>query len=403
MVMKLVPIKLTQEQELMIESVKKFCEENIVPVQEKLEKGELPPYNIIRKFLQEILGTEEINTVDDLEKMREQRQKEWLTYTLAMIEFTKYSPSVALSMGASVGLFGGTVFMHGTKEQKGKYCIPVFKGEKIGAFGLTEPEAGSDAFSLKTKAVKDGDYYILNGTKTFITNAPYADYFIIYAKTNPEAPGHRGVTAFILERGMEGLSTSQPFKKMGMKGSPTGQVYMDDVKVHKSQILGTPERGFYEVRDTLKEERAGTPGMAIAIIERCLEISLKYASERAQFGQNIIFFQAIQFKLARMFMHLQNCYALLFWLKKLQEEGEEKLAMASAAASKIYSSEAALECALEAVQILGGYGYTQDYPVEMLARDAKLLMIGGGTNEIQHLIVTGDLAREFLGFSLKGV
>ena len=186
---------------------------------------------------------------------------------------------------------------------------------------------------------------------------------------------------------------------MGMRGSPTGALYMDNVRVHKSQLLGTKDKGFYELLMTLKEERTGITGMAVAIIERCLEDSLQYAAKRAQFGQNIIFFQAIQMKLARMFMHLQNCYSLLFWLQNLQKHGVDS--MAAPAAAKIYASEAAVECAMEAVQIMGGYGYMREYGVEMLARDAKLLTIGGGTNEIQHLIIMGELTQKALGIKIK--
>lgn len=396
---RLIPLPLTEEQKTAINTVKKFCETKVKPSMEALDDEKLMPTELIRDFLQNVYGASEINSVQDIEDRRKERDKDWLTYTMMYIELSKVSPALSMSFGASLGLFGGTVLMHGTQEQKEKYALPVFRGEKIGCWGLTEPDAGSDVFGMKTKALQDGDDYILNGSKMFISNAPIAAYCIVYAKTDPKAPGHKGITAFILERGMSGLTFSAPLKKMGMRGSPTGALYMDNVRVSKSQILGTKDKGFYELLMTLKEERTGITGMAVAIIERCLEDALQYAAKRSQFGQNIIFFQAMQLKLARMFMHLQNCYSLLFWLHDLQQRGIDS--MAAAAAAKIYSSEAAVECAMEAVQILGGYGYMREYGVEMMARDAKLLTIGGGTNEIQHLIIMGELTQKALGMKMK--
>lgn len=396
---RLIPLPLTEEQNAAVNTVRKFCETKVKPVMEALDDEKLMPTEIIRDFMQNVYGSSEIKSVQDIEERRKERDKDWLTYTMMYIELSKCSPALSMSFGASLGLFGGTVLMHGTMEQKEKYALPVFRGEKIGCWGLTEPDAGSDVFGMKAKAVQDGDDYILNGSKMFISNAPIADFAVVYAKTDPKAAGHKGITAFILERGTEGLTFSAPLKKMGMKGSPTGAIYMDNVRVNKSQILGTKDKGFYELLMTLKEERTGITGMAVAIIERCLEDALSYAAKRAQFGQNIIFFQAMQLKLARMFMHLQNCYSLLFWLHDLQQRGIDS--MAAAAAAKIYSSEAAVECALEAVQVLGGYGYMREYGVEMMARDAKLLTIGGGTNEIQHFIIMGELTQKALGIKIK--
>lgn len=395
----LIPLPLTDEQRAAINTVKKFCETKVIPNMEALDDEKMMPTELIKDFLQNVYGASEIQSVQDIEERRKERDKDWLTYTMMYIELSKVSPALSMSFGASLGLFGGTVLMHGTMEQKEKYALPVFRGEKIGCWGLTEPDAGSDVFGMKAKAARDGDDYILNGSKMFISNAPIADFAVVYAKTDPKASGHRGITAFILERGMEGLTFSAPLKKMGMRGSPTGAIFMDNVRVSKSQVLGTVDKGFYELLMTLKEERTGITGMAVAIIERCLEDSLQYAAKRAQFGQNIIFFQAIQMKLARMFMHLQNCYSLLFWLHDLQQRGIDS--MASPAAAKIYSSEAAVECAMEAVQIMGGYGYMREYGVEMLARDAKLLTIGGGTNEIQHFIIMSELTQKAIGMKIK--
>lgn len=378
----MIELKITEEQKIAWETAKKFAEKEIKPFARLLDEGKMPDhevYSLMRKTINTLYDPSWINIAEDVEKMRAERDP--IASTLIAIEIAKACPSLILSMGASLGLCGGTILTIGTREQKQKYCVPIFKGEKIGCWALTEPEAGSDAFALKTRAEKHNDYYILNGTKTFITNAPYADIFIVYAKTDPKAPGHKGVTAFILEREMEGLSTSKSCEKMGMRGSPTGQIYLEDVRAHESQILGTENRAFYELLITLREERTGMPGIAIGIIERVLEDSIKYAKTRVQFGQTIGMFQAIQHKLARMYIDLTTLYAYMFLLMALRNSGLDMTPIASAA--KVLSGELAVRCCLEAIQIHGGYGYMKDTEIEMFMRDAKLLDIGGGTTEIQ--------------------
>jgi alkylation response protein AidB-like acyl-CoA dehydrogenase len=250
---------------------------------------------------------------------------------------------------------------------------------------LTEPEAGSDVQGMKSVARRDGDDYILTGTKTFITNAPYADLFVVYAK----APA--GITAFILERGMSGLSTGQPLDKMGMRGSPTGEIFMDEVRVPSSRRLGEEGKGFYYALANLNHERVYTPCLMIGIMERCLEDAAAYAKTRVQFGRPIIHFQGVQFLLARMWEKLLGSYAHLWMLGQMHEQGLDLSAAASAA--KLYSTESATAVALDAIQILGGYGYMREYKVERFMRDAKLMEIGAGTSQIQLLILARMLMK----------
>lgn len=370
----------TEERRIFQSSFRKFLEKEIEPYTEKLDTGEMLPYDLVRKLIQGIGIIPE--SLEELEEIR--KSHDLKTRVIATIEISRVCPALGVAFGASLALFGNTVYRWGTKEQKEKYCLPVFRGEKIGCFGLTEPEAGSDVVSLKTRAEEDGDYYILNGSKTFISNAPHADYFIVYAKTDPSA-GHRGISAFILERGMEGLTTGKPMEKMGMRGSSTGEIFLENVRLPKSQLLGTKNKGFKELLLTLEEERFDIIAGCIGIMQRCLEESVNYAKKRVQFGQNIIMYQFVQDKLVNMFVALEHTRAMLHRLIYLEENNLESFAEASAA--KIYAAEAATKVALDAIQVMGGYGYMKEYKVERFLRDAKLFEIGGGTTEIQKIIV----------------
>jgi len=382
----------TEEHKMLQKECRKFCEKEIAPYVEELDRRERTPYESIRKLAKQ--GYLSVTMPEEYGGAG----ADMLSAAIISIEMSRVCPSTALSAGASTLLFGGSVYHVGNEEQKKKYLKPIVKGEKIGCWGMTEPGAGSDVISLKSTAKKDGDYYILNGQKTFITNAPYADFFVVYAVTD-KSLGHRGVSAFILERGMEGLSTGEPFDKMGMRGSPTGEIFMEDLKIHKSQLLGTENRGFYDALLSMNDERALAPTLAIGIMETCLETSVKYAKERVQFGQSIAFFQAIQFKLARMYVAIENSRTTLYQLLWMIEQGidwikahKSEFAM-KASAAKLYSSEMATQCALDAIQIHGGYGYMKEYHMERFMRDAKLMEIGAGTSEIQQLIIARELIK----------
>ena len=369
--------KLSPEQRQLRATVRKFCANEIEPVTGLLDEHKLLPYDLIRRYLKEIEGADGIRTVADL---RERQQSfDFIAKALITIETCRVCPGFALSLGASIELAGYAISYGGRPDQIERFGLPIFRGDKIGAWGLTEPEAGSDVQGMKTTARRENGGYVLNGQKTFITNAPYADTFVIYAK----APA--GITAFIVERGAEGLSTSEPFEKMGHRASPTGAIYLDEVKVPEELRLGEEGKGFWLALNNLNHERAHTPAMMIGIMERCIEDATRYARERVQFGKPIIKFQGLQFMLARMWTKLTASYGLLFTLGQMDDLGLDISAAASAA--KLFSTESATAVALDAIQIMGGYGYMKEYKVERFLRDAKLMEIGAGTSQIQMLIM----------------
>ena len=374
---------LSPEQKLVKEMARKFCEREIEPVVHQLDEHKILPYDLIRKFLIEVQGTDTIETLEDLKEY--QQDRDFITRNLITIEASRVCPGFVLSMGASLELAGYAITFAGDKQQIERWAVPIYRGDKIGAWGLTEPEAGSDVQSMKSTARQVGDHYVLNGQKTFITNAPYADVMVVYAK----AP--MGITAFVVERGMDGLSTSEPFDKMGHRASPTGAIYMDDVKVPKENLLGEEGKGWWYILNNLNHERAHTPCLSIGIMERCIEEATKYAKERVQFKKPIIKFQGIQFMLARMWTKLIASYSMLYTLGMMDDRKMDITAVASAA--KLFSTESATEVALDAIQIMGGYGYMKEYKVEMLMRDAKLMEIGAGTNQIQLMIMARQLAK----------
>jgi alkylation response protein AidB-like acyl-CoA dehydrogenase len=416
--------ELSEAAKMVEQAVRQFCEKELAPKVEALENGEIQPFELMKKFVEsfgltEILRARIMKIIEKKKKQEETGEKvdvrkefrgegllgggDPMIGFVVGKELCRVSPSFALSLAAHLGLCGNTILSKGTWDQIEKYALPIFTFEKLGCWALTEPEAGSDAFALKTTAKPDGDYYILNGSKTFITNAPYADIFVIWAKIDrgeEERKDKRKIYPFVVERGTPGLTTSKPMKKMGMCGSPTGEIYLDDVRVHKDQLLGKKEETARETaKETLSGEREGAPAMAWGIIERCLDDCIEYACTRKQFGKYLIEFQLIQEKIAKMYMHLENVRNLAFkqaWAIKEGKSKEQDYTIA-----KYYSAMAAVEVASEAVQLMGGYGYMKEYHVEMLLRDAKLIGIGGGTQEIQLLNCCKALILERKGLRLS--
>lgn len=313
-------------------------------------------------------------------------------------ELTRVLPGFALSFGASFGLCGQSILRRGTEAQRTQWARPVLAFERIGCWALTEPEAGSDAFSLRTRAERTSDGWVLSGEKSFITNAPIADTFVIFARVHDTASASSGpalhgqIRPFLLERSDRGLTTSAPLDKMGMRCSPTGSIALDAVHIPLDRLLGDPEEsGKRAALETLLFERAGLSAMALAIVEESLQLALAWAKERKQFGQPIAQFQAVQLRLARVYAAQETIRALVEQGTRLFESGETSLAWLCAA--KYTASTLATESAMEAVQILGGTGYCTDARVEGLARDAKLLEIGGGTSDIQLLAVARELLK----------
>lgn len=321
-----------------------------------------------------------------------------MAQTLIAEEMGAVSSGYGLSVLASVCLFGANVGRHGTPEQKERYLPGIASGEKIGCWGLTEPATGSDALSIKTRCQRDGDHYVLNGSKTFITNAPIADYFIIvtreYGADGKPIEGFQGGTAFILERGMAGLRTGNPFHKLGHWSSPTGEVFLENCRVPASAVLGTPGGAFADMKYSLDVERTVFGGLGTGLMRFCLETVIRYGSQRKQFGVALLEHQMIQEKIAEMSARLEliSHYQTAVIQKLMRGEGANK----EAAVLKVMGSRFANEVADEAVQALGGYGYMREYQVERCLRDAKLYDIGGGTSEIQKLIIAKQTIREIL-------
>ncbi len=302
--------------------------------------------------------------------------------------------STFLSCGASCGLFGVPLRLFGTEEQKKKYLPGIIKGELVGCFGLTEPEAGTDAASIKTTAVKQGDNWILNGTKTFITNATIADVALIFAYNDKAKGPGAGVTCFLVDKGTKGFSAGKPFDKMGFRGSPTAELILSDCEVPDNAVLGSVGNGFIQAMQTLEYGRIGMATVCLGIAAKCLEHANRYSKERKVFGRPINRFQEISFKLADM-MIMSDVARLLIYQAAWAKETNQPDSAVLASVAKVWASESATQISSMAVQVFGGYGYIKEYPVERLYRDAKLGEIGEGTSEIQRVLIAKDLIRKY--------
>ncbi|MDR0479047.1 MAG: acyl-CoA dehydrogenase family protein [Burkholderiaceae bacterium] len=310
------------------------------------------------------------------------------TRAIVSEEMARINAGLDISVFADIVLFARALNAHGTEEQKQKYLVPVLRGEKIGSMAITEPKGGSDALSARTSARKDGDHYIINGSKTFITNAPIADFILVIARTSGEPRRIDGGTWFIVERGTPGLETGQPLQKMGMKSSPTGEVFLTDVRVSAAQVLGEAERGFHYLMESLDTERVLEGASTIGIAQGCLDAAAAYAQERQVFGRKIAEYQLIQEKIAAMAVGIEMSRTMLYRLLHAVGRGEK--VTREAAILKLYSSQMAVQASNDAVQIFGGYGYMEEYPVARLYRDAKHHEIGAGTSEIMKIIIARE-------------
>lgn len=374
----------TSEQKIILENLKKFLKKELDPIVGEIDEKGVFPMEVFHKlcslgFLGSFFPPTYGGGDTDLP-----------TYGLIVEEICKMDAGFGMSCFASSVLFGRNILVQGNEEQKKKYLPPIIRGEKIGCWALTEPQAGSDALSIQTTFEKNGDTYILNGSKTFITNAPIADYFIILTRKRGTT-GVKGGTAFVLERGMEGLSTGEPFNKMGMRTSPTGEIFLEDVKAYKSQVLGEEDMGFYGMFKSLDVERSLGICQALGVAQACFEASLAYAKQRVQFGKPIANFQLVQEKLVDMLVGIELSRSYCYRIIQLAEKGMN--INKEAAILSYFVSSITTKCALEAVQIHGGYGYMKEYRVEKYLRDAKLYEIGGGTNEIRKLIIAREILK----------
>jgi alkylation response protein AidB-like acyl-CoA dehydrogenase len=386
-------------------AVRVWCEKELAPAVPRLESGEQLPYELLRRLGRD-LGIAELLGQMGERRLRALRSSaspaedasgssgdggladDPMLTSLLLKEISRVSPGFGMVFIATLGC-GMAILGRGTPETIERCAVPVLRFEKIGAWALTEPGAGSDAFGgMRTTAVLEGDTWTLNGQKTFISNAPYADVFAIYARvatSQSTSPDERPVRAIVVESGTPGLETGPPLRKMGMHDSPTGEIFLRDCRVPRGNLIGSlvatrASRGSAAL-ETLNHERAVMPAMCLGIIERCVEESIRYASQREQFGRPIAEFQGVGFKLARMELALENARNLVAKLAWAQREGRLDARLASVA--KLYCAEQAVKVSLDAIQIHGGAGYMAELPLEKLMRDAKMFEIGGGTNEMQ--------------------
>jgi acyl-CoA dehydrogenase len=400
----------SEEHAMVRDAVRQFVENEIRPERDELEFGDTAPYDVLRKMFQtfglDALAREQFKKRIERERAAAEGSPTnagdderasggggGAMFMIPIIELCRCSPGMVTAMGVSVGLTPAAIMSKGTIEQKERWALDLLTLDKIGAWAITEPNSGSDAFGgMQSTARRDGEEYVLNGSKTFITNGPYADTTVFICKLDEDnAPEDRKVLHFVLDKGLPGFEQSKPLRKMGLHSSPTGQLFLSDVRVGRDRLLGETEEvtgggGRDAAKATFTMERTGVAAMALGIVERCLELCLDYAKERVQFGKPIIEKQGIAFKLADMKTEIDAARLLVWracWMaatKKRFENGEGSM-------SKLKAGEVAVKVTDEAIQILGGYGYVREHPVERWHRDSKIYTIFEGTSEIQRLVI----------------
>lgn len=374
---------LSETAQMIREATARFADEQIMPLAAKVDADDWFP----REELWPAMGALGLHGITV--------EEEWgglglgyLEHVVAQEEVARASASIGLSYGAHSNLCVNQIRRWANAEQKAKYLPKLISGEHVGSLAMSEAGAGSDVVSMKLKAEKKGDRYILNGTKFWITNAPYADVLVVYAKTEPDA-GSKGITAFLIEKGMKGFSIGQHIEKVGMRGSPTAELVFDDCEVPEDKIMGPLNGGVSVLMSGLDYERTVLSGIQLGIMQACLDVVIPYVRERKQFGKPIGAFQLMQAKVADMVVALNSARAYVYAVARACDAG--KTTRYDAAGAILYASEAAVRVANEAVQALGGAGYTKDWPVERFMRDAKLLDIGAGTNEIRRMLIGREL------------
>ena len=374
--------RLNDEQKMFRDMVRDFAKNEVEPGASERDKKAEFPHDLIKEmgelglmgvFIPEEYGGSGADVI---------------SYLLAVEELAKVDPGVAVTMSVNNSVCCFPILKFGTEEQKKKFLPQLASGEVIGGFCLTEPNAGSDAGSLKTKAVKKGDKYIINGSKAWITNAGVGRYFVLLASTNPEA-GHKGISAFIVDAEHPGFIVDKPEDKMGMRSSKTCMVTLEDLEVPEENLLGKEGMGFKIALTTLNHSRIGIGAQALGIAKGAFEEGVRYSTERVQFGKPIAKQQAIQFKIADMATRIEAAESLVYYAGFMDSIGKADPKLSSMA--KMYASETAIFCTYEALQIHGGYGYSKEYKIERLYRDARVTTIYEGTNEIQRLVIAKSL------------
>ncbi len=376
--------ELTEEHRMIRRMVREFAEKEIAPRAQEIDETDRFPDELFRRMGE--LGIIGLPFPEEYGGSG----GDYMSLVIALEEIARVSGSMAITLDAQTSLFCEPIYLFGTEAQKQKYLTPAARGEKIGAFGLTEPQAGSDAGATRTRAVRDGDEWIINGQKIFITNGSIADFVVITAKTDPEA-GTRGISAFIVEKGTPGFQPGRDEKKMGLKGSVTSELFFENCRIPAENLLGKENEGFKQFLVTLDAGRVAIAAMAVGLAQGAFDKAVAYAQEREQFGQPIARFQAIQWMIAEMATEIEAARLLVnraAWLRTKGERFTKEAAMA-----KLFATEMSERVCHKAIQIHGGYGYIQEYEVERMYRDQRLCAIGEGTNQIQRLVI----ARQILG------
>ncbi|MGF3105644.1 acyl-CoA dehydrogenase [Rossellomorea aquimaris] len=371
--------KLSEEHEMIRKMVRDFARNEVAPTAAERDEEERFDMDLFKKMAE--LGLTGIPWPEEYGGIG----SDYLAYCIAVEELSRVCASTGVTLSAHTSLAGWPVYKFGTEEQKQKYLRPMAQGEKIGAYGLTEPGSGSDAGGMKTTARLEGDHYVLNGSKIFITNGGIADTYIVFALTDP-SQRQRGTSAFIVEKEYEGFSVGKKEKKLGIRSSPTTEIVFEDCKVPKENMLGNEGDGFKIAMMTLDGGRNGIAAQAVGIAQGALDASVEYAKEREQFGKPIAANQGISFKIADMATSIEASRLLTYQAAWLESEGLPY--GKESAMSKLMAGDTAMKVTTEAVQIFGGYGYTKDYPVERYMRDAKITQIYEGTQEIQRLVIS---------------
>ena len=376
---------LTKQQQMVRAMMSKFTENEVRPIAAQVDEEEMFPVETVKK-----MGRYGMMGIP-FPMQYGGSGGDYISYAIAVEELSKACGTTGVILSAHTSLGASPIYYFGTEEQKQKYLVPLAKGEKLGAFGLTEPNAGTDSSAQQTFAVESGDSYILNGTKVFITNGGYADIYVIFAMTD-KTKGNKGISAFIVEKDFPGFSIGKKEEKMGIRGSSTTELIFQDCIVPKENLLGQVGKGFNIAMQTLDGGRIGIASQALGIAQGALDETIKYMKERVQFGKPLSSFQGLQWMVADMETEIQAARLLIYSAAYAKSKGEN--ISKKAAMAKLFAAETAMSVTTKCVQLHGGYGYTRDYPLERMMRDAKITEIYEGTSQVQRMVIAASLLKK---------